>query len=88
MIIKKTIIVLALVILVATTGLLALTYHTPLEMVFDTDNCGESPIGFYRFHVLPYEMTDYGGNGRVQAGDAIGGIWDFVKFYFGQRSGC
>lgn len=88
MTVKKAIVVLALIILIAITSLLTLTYHTPLQMVFDTGNCGESPIGFYRLHVLPFELTAYGGSGRVQTGDAIGGVWDFVKFYFGAYDPC
>lgn len=85
---QKTIVALALIILLPITGLFALTFHTPLEMVFDTDNCGESPIGFYQLQVLPFELTDYGGSGRVQAGDPIGGVWDFVMFYFGAYDPC
>ena len=67
-------------------GFFIQTYFTPWEMLFDT-SCSESPIGFYRLQVVPYELNDYGG-AEVQAGDPIGGIWEFAQFYVGQFDPC
>ena len=72
---------------IAIFGFLFLTYFDPWPMVFDTARCGESPLGFYRFQIVPYELTDYGG-AEVQAGTPIGGLLDFVMFYFGQYDPC
>ncbi len=80
---KKVILIFAIAIL----GFLIWTYFNPWEMLWDTVRCGESPIGFYRFEIVPFELTDYGGT-EVQTGTPIGGVWEFVKFYLGRYKLC
>lgn len=84
---KKTIQIFVLLFMMAILGFLTLTYFAPWEMLWDPARCGESPIGFYRLKIVPFELTDYG-RAEVQAGAPIGGVWEFVKYYFSHSELC
>ena len=68
-------------------GFFALTWHRPFELVFDTGRRGESPIGFHRFHIVSYELTDYEGAG-VQTSAPMGGLPDLLAFLVGLHDPC
>lgn len=83
----KYILTFALMFTAANLGFLIWTYFIPWYILWDSPQCGESPIGFYKFQIVPYELTDYGG-AEIQAGQPLGGYLDFLKFYLGKHELC
>lgn len=39
---------------------------------------GENPVGYYRFQVVTYQMTDYGHRNNVGIIDVLGNSYDFL----------
>nr|WP_181377364.1 hypothetical protein [Ochrobactrum sp. LM19] len=58
------------------------TWQFPYELGWDN----ELLVGFYRFHVVTYDVVDYGGPGSVWVYDTRGDTWDFMKYCMGLKA--
>jgi hypothetical protein len=77
----------AVAIGVLVTTFVVWTWFSPWLMVFDTTDCAESPLGFYRLQIVPFELTAHEA-ARVQVGQSRGGFLELVGFYLGKFDPC
>lgn len=65
---------------------LTLTWFEPWMMI-EAGDCMESPVGYYRFRVVAYELTAYEG-AEVQDWLVIGDTGDFIAHTFLRAEIC
>lgn len=68
-------------VIFSAVGVLTYSYITPIHLGYD----GEAAVGFYRFHVIEYDVVDYWHRGNVLVRETLGNTIDFLAYLLGLR---